>query len=75
MKIKLDSLRYEFDKDGNTQQITMGFSGRDDNTSNYLSANISILKEDLADKTFDDLSRNDVEEIGKTKLAELTKTK
>lgn len=69
----MTSLSYTFNSDdGSIQSISTGFQGNDGKFSN-VSASIVISQEDLPEgKTFDNLTRADIAQIGKQKLAKLT---
>lgn len=71
MNIKLSSLNYNFNDEGETNGISVTFTGNEPNGGNYISANISITAEDLGEKNFDDITRKEIESLGKAKLVRL----
>ena len=74
LDIKITNINYNIDDDGNTRQIGTTFSGYEGNES--VNANIPVTEEDLEkDVTFDDLTRKQIEELGRKKLAEITAVK
>lgn len=74
LDIKITNINYNIDDDGNTRQIGTTFSGYEGNES--VNANVPVTEEDLEkDTTFDDLTRKQIEQIGRKKLAEITAVK
>lgn len=74
LDIKITNINYNIDDDGNTRQIGTTFSGYEGNES--VNANIPVTEEDLEkDVTFDDLTRKQIEALGRKKLAEITAVK
>ena len=74
LDIKITNINYNIDDDGNTRQIGTTFSGYEGSES--VNANIPVTEEDLEkDVTFDDLTRKQIETIGRKKLAEITAVK
>lgn len=70
MDIKTNRLAYQFDDQGNTESVQIAFNGNE--TPNYINATIQIDKDSLADgQTFDDLSKKEIETLGRKKLAQL----
>lgn len=71
MDIKTNRLAYQFDDQGNTESVQIAFNGNE--TPNYINATIQIDKDSLADgQTFDDLSKKEIEAIGRKKLSDMT---
>lgn len=69
MDIKVNNLGYNFDNEGNTAGVSVGFSGNDNR--NYLTATIVLEQKDIpADTTLDDLSKKQLTEIARNKLSE-----
>lgn len=74
LDIKITNINYNIDDDGNTRQIGTTFSGYEGSES--VNANIPVTEEDLEkDVTFDDLTRKQIEALGRKKLAEITAVK
>ncbi|EER75649.1 hypothetical protein [Weissella paramesenteroides] len=69
MDIKLTNINYRIDSTGNTSEIGTAFSGYVDNDS--VNANMALRPADLEDGvTLDDLSRKQIESLGRKKLAD-----
>lgn len=71
MNILITSINYKIDKDGNTSGVNTSFTGIENGAT--ISANVPLLADDLTEgETFDDLTRKQIEALGRKKLAKLT---
>lgn len=74
MDINTTRLAYQFDNEGQTESVQIAFNGSAD--ANYINATIEIKQNELEDKqSFDDLSKKEIETIGRKKLSELIAVK
>lgn len=74
MDINTTRLAYQFGNDGQTESVQIAFNGS--MSANYINATIEI-KQDELDKgqSFDDLTKKEIEVIGRKKLSELVAVK
>ena len=74
MDIKTTRLVYEFGDEGQTNQIQIGFSANE--TGAYFNSTLELYIEDLAEgQSFDDMSKKEIEQLGRKKLADLVAVK
>ena len=74
MDIKTTRLVYEFGDEGQTNQIQIGFSANE--TGTYFNSTLELYNEDLAEgQSFDDMSKKEIEQLGRKKLADLVAVK
>ena len=72
MDIKMMSLEYSFNNQGETDCVSANFNGSQD--KEYISARACIKPEDLAEgQNIDDLSRKQLEKLARARLMEITK--
>ena len=68
METKVTTISYNLDDQGNAQSITVVIAGYENKES--LSATVIVVDSDLATgKTFDDLTRKEIESIARGKAA------
>ncbi|KAA8455235.1 hypothetical protein [Weissella paramesenteroides] len=69
MNIKLTNINYRISSDGDTSEIGTSFSGYEGNEN--LTASMPLTIDDLeSGTTLDDLSRKQIETLGRKKLAD-----
>lgn len=74
MDIKTTRLAYQFGNDGQTESVQIAFNGS--MSANYINATIEIKQDELDNRqSFDDLTKKQIEAIGRKKLAELIAVK
>lgn len=70
MKINLTSISYTISADGVTTTISCDFQGSEG--SEYISSRLTLKEDNLTDgKTFDVLTRNEIEQLAKQRLLTL----
>lgn len=76
MTFVLTGLNYTLDTEGNTTDVTANLRGTVEGKADFLSATISMTKEDLSDGTsFDDMTKKQLQALARTKLAAYTVVK
>ena len=71
MEINTTRLAYQFGNDGQTESVQIAFNGNMSN--NYINATIEIKQDELDnEQSFDDLTKKEIEVIGRKKLADIT---
>lgn len=72
MEIIINSIKQTYDKEENTNQTIVTFSGNSTNGSgDYLSSSVNITSKELPkEKTFDTLLDSEIEALGRKKLAD-----
>ena len=71
MEINTTRLAYQFDNEGQTESVQIAFNGNMSN--NYINATIEIKQDELDNgQSFDDLTKKEIEAIGRKKLADMT---
>lgn len=71
MDIKTTRLAYQFGNDGQTESIQLAFNAI--LGANYVNATIEIKQDELDNgQSFDDLTKKQIEAIGRKKLADMT---
>jgi len=71
MDINTTRLAYQFGNDGQTESIQIAFNGNMSN--NYINATIEIKQDELDNgQSFDDLTKKEIEAIGRKKLSDIT---
>lgn len=74
MEIEVNSLGYDFDNDGNTTSVKVGFTGNEDQS--FLTSTIALYPKDLpVDSSLDDLTKNQLTELARTKLSAIVAVK
>lgn len=74
MDINTTRLAYQFGNDGQTESVQIAFNGS--MSANYINATIEIKQDELEDgQSFDDLTKKEIETLGRKKLSELTAVK
>lgn len=71
MDINTTRLAYQFDNEGQTESVQIAFNGS--MGANYINATIEIKQDELdSGQFFDDLTKKEIETIGRKKLSDIT---